>query len=111
MKNIFDTLIKYEQCLHNVDRQNLHQLEKLLHPDFKETTKSGKLLNKVQIIAALLDETTDPNIQSQNFHIQYQSETSALLIYESFQSDLITGLRYNFSFRSSLWILNKAQQW
>ncbi|CCF10048.1 hypothetical protein PANA5342_2655 [Pantoea ananatis LMG 5342] len=58
-----------ECSLHHEKRHDLAWLDQRLHPEFKEITLSGTLLNREQIIAALMNEENAQAIISSDFQL------------------------------------------
>ena len=104
-------LIQLECQLHHVERNNPVVLNQCLHTDFKEFTKSGHVLNKHQMVAALLAEQDADKIYAQDFQLQVLSNHSALLTYLSHQVHAQTQAQYNWALRSSIWHRNEQDVW
>ena len=90
-------LIQLECQLHHVERNNPVVLNQCLHTDFKEFTQSGRVLNKHQMVAALLAEQDADKIYAQDFQLQVLSNHSALLTYLSHQVHAQTQAHYNWA--------------
>ena len=104
-------LIQLECQLHHVERHNPVVLNQCLHTDFKEFTQSGRVLNKCQMMAALLAEQDANKIHAQDFQLQFLSSHSALLTYLSHQVHAQTQTQYNWALRSSIWHRNEQGVW
>ena len=104
-------LIQLECQLHHVERHNPIVLHQCLHTDFKEFTKSGRVLNKCQMVAALLAEQDADKIYAQDFQLQFLSSHSTLLTYLSHQVHAQTQAQYNWALRSSIWHRNEQDVW
>ena len=104
-------LIQLECQLHHAERHNPIVLHQCLHTGFKEFTKSGRVLNKRQIMAALLAEHDADKIHAQDFQLQVLSNHSALLTYLSHQVHAQTQDQYNWALRSSIWHRNEQDVW
>ena len=104
-------LIQLECQLHHVERNNPVVLNQCLHTDFKEFTQSGRVLNKHQMVAALLAEQDADKIHAQDFQLQVLSNHSALLTYLSHQIHVQTQAQYNWALRSSIWHRNEQDVW
>ena len=111
MNEIFKQLIQYECQLHHADRKNLIILNQYLHTDFKEFTKSGRVVHKAEVINALLNDVDSDIIHAQDFQFQALSNHGMLLTYLSYQINTITQDKYNFALRSSIWIMNDQGLW
>ena len=104
-------LIQLECQLHHAERHNPIVLHQCLHTDFKEFTQSGCVLNKCQMVAALLAEQDADKIYAQDFQLQFLSSHSALLTYLSHQVHAQTQAQYNWALRSSIWHRNEQDVW
>ena len=104
-------LIQLECQLHHVERNNPVVLNQCLHTDFKEFTQSGRVLNKCQMVAALLAEQDADKIYAQDFQLQFLSSHSALLTYLSHQVHAQTQAQYNWALCSSIWHRNEQDVW
>ena len=104
-------LIQLECQLHHAERHNPIVLHQCLHTDFKEFTKSGRVLNKCQMVAALLAEQDADKIYAQDFQLQVLSNHSALLTYLSHQIHAQTQAQYNWALCSSIWHRNEQDVW
>ena len=62
-------LIQLECQLHHAERYNPVVLNQCLHTDFKEFTQSGRVLDKRQMMAALLAEQDADKIHAQDFQL------------------------------------------
>ena len=104
-------LIQLECQLHHAERHNPIVLHQCLHTDFKEFTQSGCVLNKCQMVAALLAEQDADKIYAQDFQLQVLSNHSALLTYLSHQVHAQTQAQYNWALCSSIWHRNEQDVW
>ena len=104
-------LIQLECQLHHVERNNPVVLNQCLHTDFKEFTQSGRVLDKCQMVAALLAEQDADKIYAQDFQLQFLSSHSTLLTYLSHQVHAQTQAQYNWALRSSIWHRNEQDVW
>ena len=104
-------LIQLECQLHHVERNNPVVLNQCLHTDFKEFTQSGRVLDKRQMVAALLAEQDADKIYAQDFQLQVLSNHSALLTYLSHQVHAQTQAQYNWALCSSIWHRNEQDVW
>lgn len=95
-----------ECSLHHEKRHDLAWLDQRLHPEFKEITLSGTLLNREQIIAALMNEENAQAIISSDFQLMEVGTQHAILLYRTAQPD---GSRA--ALRSSHWVLSAAHGW
>lgn len=111
MKETFKQLIRYECQLHHADRKNLIILDQYLHADFKEFTKSGRVIHKAEMIDSLLSNVDTDIIHAQDFQFQPLSNQNMLLTYLSYQVNSITQDQYNFTLRASIWVVNDQGIW
>lgn len=98
-------IVHYERQLHDqVTRCQKTVIDKLLHSDFFEISRSGMRYNKQQVIDALISETVEQQIQADNFELSVVDEKSVLLTYLSYtadENDIVSK-----TWRTSLWIKN-----
>lgn len=103
---MLDVLKQLECSLHHEKRHDLAWLEQTLHPEFKEITLSGTLLNREKIIAALMNEESAQAIISSDFQLMEVGTQHAILLYRTSQPD---GSRA--ALRSSHWVLSATHGW
>jgi hypothetical protein len=97
----------YEMNLHNSSvRSDKAQLQKLLHADFMEVSRSGQCLGKASFIEQLLASKAHPAIWAQDFELSMPSYSVAQLVYRSAQAQ-DSALRQH-EVRSSLWQLTEV---
>jgi len=102
---VLETLRHLEQRLHTTDvRKDIAQLERLLHKDFVEFGRSGKVYSRASILKLLLQEAPVSLIWSQDYVVQELENKTALLTYKSAKLEP-DGSLSRFSLRSSLWQL------
>lgn len=82
-------------------RKDRGRLNELLHRDFVEIGRSGRIYDKHQIMSALESEEAH-TVWSQDFEMRLIQQGLALLTYRSAHVDL-NGNLTRFSRRSSLW--------
>lgn len=111
MQETLAQLIQFECQLHHSERRNHKILDQRLHPDFKEITKSGRIMKKSQMLEALLNDLDTDMIHAQDFELQQLSAHSALLTYLSYQVDTNTQVKYNSALRASIWVMYDQQVW
>ncbi|MFU2319118.1 DUF4440 domain-containing protein [Rahnella sp. PCH160] len=109
MTAILDEIKALECSLHNARRNDKQWLERVLHPDFREITRSGKRVDRHQTIAALIAETQGSGIESDDFQLQILSEESVLLTYKTCVRSDSGNLRG--ALRSSIWTLTEGTGW
>lgn len=109
MTAILDEIKALECSLHTARRNDKQWLERVLHPDFREITRSGKRVDRHQTIAALIAETEGSGIESGDFQLQILSEKSVLLTYKTCVRINTGNLRG--ALRSSIWTLTEGTGW
>jgi hypothetical protein len=102
---LLDEMVKRERSLHSARRRELAWLEQILHPDFCEITRSGRVVTRAQTIAALIKEDAMPDMLSSDFQLVSTGEMSLILHYKSCDAD---GGRA--ALRASHW-LREGQNW
>lgn len=99
--------IRLLECsLHGNRRSDREWLELILHPEFREITRSGVMVNRSETITALLSEKDAPFILSSDFRLIEMGCRSALLHYRTFYAD-----GSHPALRSSCWICSDEDQW
>ena len=80
-----DILVEQEIALHKFEvRQNLLEINRLLHPSFKEIGKSGCTYNFSAIVEMMLSEPpSNSKVHSQDFECIQLESTAQLLLYKS----------------------------
>ena len=87
---------------HNGNLCNLLRVKELLHQDFFEVGKSGRLYDRSTVIRILGSQDKPPSTISDNFELNKISENVALLTYRS-ASCLANGELVDHALRSSVW--------
>lgn len=103
---LLEQLIELEYSLHNVRRKDGEWLEKILHHEFREITRSGIWVSRSETIESLTHEDATTLIQSSDFQLISLKENVALLHYRTFSPD---GSRR--ALRTSCWICGDDGQW
>ena len=103
---LLENLKALECSLHGVKRNDLKWLEHILHPDFREITRSGVLVNRAETIDSLTGEECAPVILSNNFRLISIRDDLAILHYRTFNPD-----GSHASLRSSCWERSDNGQW
>ena len=105
-----DLLIEQEIALHKFEtRTNKAEIERLLHPEFREVGKSGNSYDFQSIIELMDNEEPLGNyIHSQDYECVELEHSVMLLLYKSATIDNL-GTVSHFAKRSSIWILNETQ--
>ncbi|MCG9786834.1 DUF4440 domain-containing protein [Vibrio mediterranei] len=101
-----EVIIEQEIALHQFEvRQDKVEIERLIHPDFREVGRSGNSYDFKSIVRMM--ETEKPSnvqVHSQNYECVALEPTVQLLTYESALID-DSGQARNFTKRSSIWVL------
>ncbi|EPF73598.1 hypothetical protein [Acinetobacter rudis] len=103
-----DRIIALELSLHtySAQRNDSVWLDKVLHQDFHEITKSGDLVSRSEVIAALLSEDDVVEYHGYDYQLMNVTQSSVILIYKTqMAKNPIPTLR------SSHWILNALGEW
>jgi len=103
---LLKTLKALECSLHDARRHDREWLERLLHPDFREITRSGKRVDRAETIASLVCVKTPPPVLSRDFELTHLREGCVILHYRTFHVD---GSRE--SLRTSCWLLSEEDRW
>lgn len=103
---LLKTLKALECSLHDARRHDREWLERLLHPDFREITRSGRRVDRAETIASLVCEKTPPPVLSRDFELTHLREGCVILHYRTFHVD---GSRE--SLRTSCWLLSEEDRW
>lgn len=91
-----------EALLTSATRHDAARLTELLHPDFVEVGRSGRLWNREDIIAALLDETDRPTPHTDEWEVH---QVAADVILATFR---VVG-RQRESRHASVWVLHEGR--
>lgn len=83
-------------------RNNVQQVETLLHEEFEEIGRSGQRYDKAQTLADLAKEENDLDIEAADFQLVELSENTMLLTYKTVQRDDAGDMRKR-TLRSSIW--------
>lgn len=104
-----DEIKKLECSLHSTTRTDKQWLERVLHQDFREITRSGVMVDRQKTIAALTTETEKTGIVAGDFQLQVLSEKCVLLTYKTcVRSDKGDA---RGALRSSIWTLTEGTGW
>jgi hypothetical protein len=105
---LLETLRALEVALHQPSvRRDRGQLERLLHPDFREFGRSGRAYDRaemLELLAGLSQEPQPDQVWSQDFALQPLATGSALLTYRSARVTA-DGTLERHTNRSSVWQL------
>ena len=103
---LLEKLKKLECSLHGKKRNDREWLEKILHKECVEITRSGVLVERAEIIEALSGEKDIPSILSSDFNLLSVRDNFAILYYRTTNAD---GSRA--SLRSSCWECSGNGEW
>lgn len=103
---LLEKLRLLECSLHGDRRNDREWLERLLHPEFREITRSGVMVDRSETITSLLSENTALPIISSDFRLTEMAGGCALLHYRTTYAD---GSRP--ALRSSCWLCSENGQW
>ena len=100
---IHEHLRQLEVSLHTIEvRSNRAELDRLLHDDFTEFGRSGRIYNKQDVLAEFQDSTESFIVTSRDFNFVSLSESVVLLTYQS--AHVVNESSENrLSLRSSIW--------
>ncbi|MCQ8228702.1 DUF4440 domain-containing protein [Pantoea trifolii] len=77
---LLDKLILLEWSIHGDRRNDVEWLEQLLHPDFREITRSRVMVELSETISSLLSDKTSSSIISSNFRLTGVGEAAPRFI-------------------------------
>lgn len=103
---LLEKLKMLESALPGARRNEREWLEQILHPEFREITRSGVLVDCAETIDSLVAEAGGPSILSSDFRLISSGDNFAILHYRTFNPD---GSRA--SLRSSCWECTVSGQW
>lgn len=103
---LLEKLKALECSLHGDKRNERQWLEEVLHPDFREITRSGVMVDRQETIDSLAGEENGPTLLSSDFRLISMSENVALLHYRTVNPD---GSRP--SLRTSCWVCSANEKW
>jgi len=103
---LLEKLRLLECSLHGDRRNNREWLELILHPEFREITRSGVMVDRSETITSLLSERAAPYTLSSDFRLTEMGCGGALLHYRTFCAD-----GSHHALRSSYWICSDEGQW
>jgi hypothetical protein len=101
---LIDELKTLELELHKTEtRRSRERMEALLHPEFAEIGRSGKMYSRAEILNEFGADKVLPAIQARNFDLALLAERIALLTYVSSHLDE-KGTPHRHTLRSSVWV-------
>ena len=100
------TLRELELSLHGARRHDKNWLEVIFHPEFREITRSGKMIDRRMTIDSLLAEDAAPSIISEDYQLVEMGQGMAMLHYKTRASDG----RYH-ALRTSIWVNDLGNKW
>lgn len=105
-QEVYDQIKFLERQLHSTAvRSDLNKFKMLLHDDFKEIGRSGKIYNKSDVLNQLDEHKNPSEIISEEFQYRLLSETIVLVTYRSYQRFNLN--QSHLALRSSVWIFNQ----
>ncbi|WP_241608180.1 nuclear transport factor 2 family protein [Rosenbergiella epipactidis] len=103
---LLEKLRLLERSLHGDRRNDREWLERLLHPEFREITRSGVIVDRSETITSLLSEKIASSIISSHFRLTEMAVGCVMLQYRTSYAD---GSRP--ALRSSCWLCSEEGQW
>jgi hypothetical protein len=81
---LLETLQSLEVALHRPEvRSNRDELDRLLHPEFREFGRSGHIYERAEVLAEFADRPQAYEVWAQDFRVVPLSDVLALLTYKS----------------------------
>ncbi len=100
-EGLLQELLQLEQEMHLAEtRSNRVRMDQLLHPEFMEIGRSGKLYSRDDILDEFQSEAPLPAIGVSNVQLQALGKDHQLLNYLSWHEDPEP---HRFTLRSSIW--------
>ena len=84
---ILEKLRLLECSLHGDRRNDREWLELILHPEFREITRSGVIVDRLDTITSLLSENTASYILSSDFRLTEMGGGCAILHYRTIKAN------------------------
>ena len=103
---ILEKLRLLECSLHGDRRNDREWLELILHPEFREITRSGVIVDRLDTITSLLSENTASYILSSDFRLTEMGCGCAILHYRTINANGTCP-----ALRSSSWLCSDEGQW
>ena len=105
---LLETLQSLEVALHRPEvRSNRNELDRLLHPEFREFGRSGHIYDSAEVLAEFADRPQAYEVWAQDFCVVPLSDVLALLTYKSAHVTREGKLERHTN-RSSLWQLTQS---
>jgi hypothetical protein len=105
---LLETLQSLEVALHRPEvRSNRDELDRLLHPEFREFGRSGHIYERAEVLAEFADRPQAYEVWAQDFRVVPLSDVLALLTYKSAHVTPEGKLDHHTN-RSSLWQLTQT---
>ncbi len=105
---LLETLRSLEEGLHRPEvRSDRGELDRLLHPAFREFGRSGDVYERADILAEFSDRPQAYEVWAQDFYVLPLSDAVALLTYKSAHVTR-SGELEHYTNRSSVWRLTAA---
>lgn len=109
MNEVLEEIKALECSLHGGRRTDEKWLERVLHPAFREITRSGRMVDWQQTVTALTTETQELSLKAEDFQLQRLNEGCAILTYKTFTRAGDEKRRYTL--RSSCWMKVVGTGW
>ncbi len=111
MPSLLQIIRTLEVELHHPDvRRNPARLAQLLHPEFHEVGRSGRIYSRETIMEFLATQDAQFDVVSDNYIVSELGPGVALLSYRSAHIDQSYNL-VNHTLRSSVWLKTNAAGW
>ena len=108
MSEILATLRHLETELHRAEtRINSSRLNELLHPEFIEFGRSGRVYSRAEILSELTESEEHPEVEARDFRLVELEPDVVLLTYISAHRNE-SGLLQRNALRSSVWQLGPS---
>jgi len=105
---LLETLQSLEVALHRPKvRSNRKELDRLLHPEFREFGRSGRIYERAEVLAEFANRPQAYEVWAQDFRVVPLSDVLALLTYKSAHVTREGELEHHTN-RSSLWQLTQT---
>ena len=92
---------------HPGGRCSPQRLSELIHPDFSEVGRSGRIYDRDTVLGLLVSQSTRPEVVSEGFRLALLAPQVALLTYRSTHRKP-DGEAHLHSHRSSIWMMDSG---
>lgn len=105
---LIDQIIALEESLHTSTQKRNNQiwLQSILHPEFREITQSGYLVDREEVIESLLHAVSALDYHGYDYQLMHVTDSCVILIYKTIMSD-----HSIVALRTSHWVLNVLGEW